>query len=287
MALAIITRITTFYEGLRKDYESTIVSQKEEIVAMNKQLEQKVKEEVAKNREKDRQMLHQSRLAQMGEMISMIAHQWRQPLAAISSTASTLSLDIMMDNYKKEFFEEQINNISNYSQHLSSTIDDFRDFFKNNKEKSKTTLEKVVQSTLSIIKTSLENKNISLKTNFDCNQTINSYPNELKQVVLNLIKNAEDILIEKEIKDPLILIQTFKKDGYCYLRVEDNAGGIPKDIIEKVFDPYFTTKEKRDGTGLGLYMSKTITEDHCKGELNVYNGSLGAVFEIKIIAEVE
>ena len=289
LALFLLTKINVFYEGLRENYEKTIIEQKEKIEKqkvtleeLNKSLEDKVKEEVEKNRKKDKQLLQQSRLAQMGEMISMIAHQWRQPLTAISSTANTLTLDIIMDNYNKEFFQEQVDNIANYSQHLSLTIDDFRNFFKNNKEKQDITLEEIVKSTLSIIKTSLDNKQISLITDFNCHKNINTYPNELKQVVLNLIKNAEDVLIEKNIENPQIKIKTYAKNDKCYLIVEDNAGGIPKNIIDKIFDPYFSTKKAKDGTGLGLYMSKTIVQEHCQGLLNVENTKFGAVFKIEL-----
>jgi signal transduction histidine kinase len=253
-----------------------------ELEHINSSLESRIKVEIQNSKEKDKQLFQQSRLAQMGEMISMIAHQWRQPLTAISSTANTLSLDILMDNYEKDFFAKQIDNIAGYSQHLSSTIDDFRNFFKQNKERQDTTLEELVDNTLSIISSSLESKSIVLNTNFNSHKTINTYPNELKQVVLNLIKNAEDILLEKKIKNPQITIKTFYDDDYYSLSIADNAGGVPASIIDKIFDPYFTTKSKRDGTGLGLYMSKTIAQEHCGGELMVSNEDDGAIFTIKL-----
>jgi PAS domain S-box-containing protein len=233
-------------------------------------------------KDKEAYLLQQSRLTQMGEMISMIAHQWRQPLAAISSTANSMILKNMMGQYEKEFFGQRLNNISEYSQHLSSTIDDFRNFFKKTKEKKDLTLESVVEDSLKIIQINLENKNIEIKKEFSLNETINSFPNELRQVVLNLIKNAEDILEEKDIESKWIKIKTYKENDLNVLEVSDNAGGIPDDIIEKIFEPYFSTKQNRDGTGLGLYMSKSIIEEHCSGKLSVTNDKYGAIFKVEL-----
>ena len=225
-------------------------------------------------------MLQQSRMAQMGEMLSMIAHQWRQPLAAISATTSDLEMQMMLDTYDKEGFTEGIQNISSYSQHLSSTIDDFRGFFKENKAAVDITPEELIYSTTKIIGSALKMKNIKLSIQIESNDTINTIANEFKQVLLNLIKNAEDVLLEKNIKDPVINIKSQKRDNKIYFIVSDNGGGIPKEIIDKIFDPYFTTKDKKDGTGLGLYMSRTIIEEHCNGRLSVRNGEEGAVFEV-------
>jgi signal transduction histidine kinase len=249
-----------------------------ELEDFNKRLRRTVKNEVEKNRQKDQQLLQQSRLAQMGEMISMIAHQWRQPLAAISSSSATIKLKAMLGKLDKDSAIELSTNIATYSQHLSVTIDDFRDFFKSNKEKRDTTYGELVENVLGIIGSSIQNKNITLKKDLKSEVVFNTYKNELKQVVLNLIKNAEDILLEKNIKDPEIVIRTYENT----LTVSDNGGGIPEDIIDKIFDPYFSTKLEKNGTGLGLYMSKTIIHEHCGGELSVQNSDEGAVFTIAL-----
>ena len=248
---------------------------------LNKTLEEKIKYEVEKNREKDKQMLQQSKLAQMGEMISMIAHQWRQPLTAIGATTNNLLFKLVMDQYDKKEFEKEISLISDYSQHLSKTIDDFRGFFKTNKSKENTTLEEIVTSTINIIKPSIINQDILLSIEINCKSSINTYPNEIKQVVLNLIKNAEDVLKEKKIRNPSITILTKCINKKRLIIVKDNAGGIPNEIIDKIFEPYFSTKLEKDGTGLGLYMSKIIIEEHCNGILNVTNDKDGAVFTIE------
>ncbi|MEA3331354.1 MAG: HAMP domain-containing sensor histidine kinase, partial [Campylobacterota bacterium] len=228
-----------------------------ELEETNNSLKLKVKQEVAKNRQKDTQMLQQSRLAQMGEMISMIAHQWRQPLSAVSATAIGIKLKVQLNKLEDDYLLQQITNISNYVQHLSSTIDDFRDFFKPNKNKNETCYCDIIKGVLGIVKVSIENKNIELILDTDCREKFYTYDNELKQVVLNIIKNAEDALLDRKVVNPYIKVKTFKDNNSYILEISDNAGGVPDNIIDKVFDPYFSTKETSGGTGLGLYMSKT------------------------------
>ncbi len=238
--------------------------------------------------QKDQHMFHQSRLAQMGEMISMIAHQWRQPLNAISLTSSNLAFKCIMNDMDNKIFKNELELIDEYAQHLSKTIDDFRGFFKEDKVQELVSLEDIINSTLNIVQTSIENKNIKIVTNLNCNTPFNTYPNEIKQVVLNIIKNAEDILLEKKIKNPVITIETLCSANKINkeLIIKDNGGGVPQDIISKIFEPYFSTKKERDGTGLGLYMSKTIIEEHCGGKLNVSNDKDGAVFTLVFIEKV-
>ena len=210
----------------------------------------------------------------------MIAHQWRQPLNAISLTSGIIRMKAQRGKLEDTKAIELSNNIAEYSHHLSETINDFRDFFKSEKKAEETSYTEITQSVLKIIEESIINKQIELIKNFHCEDKFVSYPNELKQVVLNLIKNAEDILIEKEVKKPYIKIQTYKMNHKFVLELSDNGGGIPVSIINNVFDPYFSTKTQKDGTGLGLYMSKTIIEQHCNGELSVSNNEVGAVFKV-------
>ncbi len=254
---------------------------------LNVNLKKDITQAIKDNRYKEQQLFQQSRLAQMGEMISMIAHQWRQPLTAISATSAGISLKAKLHKLDENIAIELADKISNYAQHLSSTIDDFREFFKSNKEKKEITFNELVNGVLNIVKDSITNKNIELITKLNCNHKLNTYPNEIKQVILNLIKNSEDILIEKDIKNPVITIETkcdldFKSP---ILMIKDNGGGIPDDISSQIFDPYFSTKTEKNGTGLGLYMSKTIIEEHCNGELSVSNDKYGAVFTIKLKGE--
>ena len=250
----------------------------QQIKKFNETLELRIDEEVKKNREKDKQILQQSRLAQMGEMISMIAHQWRQPLSAIGSTSVALNFKAQLHKLDDAQTIELTNNISDYVSHLSTTIDDFRDFFKSNKIKNDTTYNEILSGVLGIIDASIKNRNITIVKELQSELIFHTYINELKQVVLNLLKNAEDILLEKNIENPKILIKTYDN----VLEISDNAGGVPSEILDKVFDPYFSTKKEKNGTGLGLYMSKTIIEEHCDGTLSVHNNDEGAVFTIKM-----
>jgi len=247
-------------------------------ITESEQLIEKIKQEEYKNKKTQELMQQQSRLAQMGEMISMIAHQWRQPLSAITATTGTLELKAKMNKLDKEDVELSAKKIREFSLHLSSTIDDFRNFFKTKKEKTLTSFEKIIESVKSIIDSTLSHNNIKLEVINKSNIDLYTYEGELKQVVLNLIKNAEDALIENEIKDPKITITIDENE----LSIHDNAGGIPEEIINKIFNPYFSTKVNKDGTGLGLYMSKTIVEEHCHGKLEVINEDNGAKFIITI-----
>ncbi|MBE9525513.1 MAG: HAMP domain-containing protein [Proteobacteria bacterium] len=266
------TELNTLHTNL----ESEIERKTQELKELNDNLHSLVVSEIEKNRQKEQQLVQQSRLAQMGEMISMIAHQWRQPLAAISSTSMAIHLKAQLNKLDNDTAIELSDKISDYSQHLSTTIDDFREFFKPNKEKQETNYTELVDGVLKIIKVSINNKDIEIITHLNCHKTLYSYPNEIKQVILNLLKNAEDALLEKQPDNPVITIAT--QDGI--LTVSDNAGGISEEYIDKIFAPYFSTKTKKDGTGLGLYMSKTIIEEHCGGRLSVSNDKEGAVFMV-------
>ncbi len=265
------------YSSVRMDITDT-----KKLEELNKTLEERIKKEIKKSRYKDKQLLQQSRLAQMGEMISMIAHQWRQPLAAISSTSSTIFLKAKLNKLDGSTALELSQKITDFSKHLSNTIEDFRNFFKADKKQESVDFDMIIEAGLDIVQPSLDDKKIKVITELNSHSSFVSYANELKQVILNLIKNAEDILVEKEIKDPKITIKTYEKEDAYILEVLDNAGGIPKKIMPKIFDPYFSTKTKKDGTGLGLYMSKIIVEDHCKGVLEVENYKEGALFRIII-----
>jgi len=266
----------------RKELELQRVLDKGKIEHLNRTLEERVHTEVQKNREKDRQMLHQSRLAQMGEMISMIAHQWRQPLTSIAAASGVISLKAQLGKLDKETALEVSENIANYTQHLSATIDDFRDFFKQDKEKEATNYSYLVKNVLRIIETSLNSKNIEVIEELNCNDSFMTYSNELKQVLINLIKNAQDILVEKKVKSPYIKLKTYATQDSYILEISDNGGGIEASVMEKIFDPYFSTKLKKDGTGLGLYMSKTIVQEHCGGKLKCFNTQDGVCFRVEI-----
>lgn len=239
-------------------------------------------EDVTEKKEREKMLLLHTKQAQMGEMIGMIAHQWRQPLAAIAATTSSLKLKQSLGSYEEEYFSEQLDKIENYTQHLSETIDDFRNFLKDDKQKININPTNIINSAIDIVKAIFTNRGIELRTNFLSNVELSVYPNELVQVILNLLTNAREVIEEREVKEPIVDIETYEKDDKYHIAIKDNAGGVADDIIDKVFDPYFTTKDGLNGTGLGLYMSKTIIEEHCQGRMVVKNVDDGALFLISL-----
>jgi len=265
---------------------STQIEQNNKLKNINEILEGRIKIEVERNREQDKQLLQQSRLAQMGEMISMIAHQWRQPLGAISTTTANLKLKIDLDMFDfttkshieetNRYIMEKLEDIDEFVQNLTGTIDDFRNFYKPNKQAIELNLKEIVDRSLRIIQTALKNENIELIVKNNSNKLIKIYENELMQVVLNIIKNSQDNFRERRVKNPKIMIEVENNKVLFY----DNGGGISETIIEKIFDPYFSTKNEKNGTGLGLYMSKIIVEDHHNGKLEVQNIDEGVCFTI-------
>ena len=288
-AIPIIEKNGDFYglQGTCKD----ITKQKEAEVFLenvNASLSSRVTNEISKNMEKDKQLIIQSRLAQMGEMISMIAHQWRQPLGAISATSINMQMKIELNSYDlsqeaardiyQKYLYTELSNINGYVQTLTNTIDDFRNFYKPNKTIISTKLDAIITKSLNIIKASLTSENINIIRDYSSDKEVKVYENEIMQVILNILQNAHDNFKEKKIHDPYIMIKTDEK---C-INIFDNGGGIPEDIIGKIFDPYFSTKSQKNGTGLGLYMSKTIIEDHHNGILSVENKNNGACFKITL-----
>ena len=258
----------------------------EQLQKLNETLNERVKEEVFKNIEKDKKMLENSRLAQMGEMISMIAHQWRQPLNAISATASNLKFKTELETFdldtkdgqieQNRYFLDEFQKINSYVQTLTQTIDDFRNFYKPNKSSVSITFEAVVNKSLGIILPSLKTSNIKIVTEYNSDAIIQMHDNEIMQVILNILKNAQDNFKEKDIVEPTITIMTKDKE----LSICDNGGGIPERIIYQIFDPYFSTKDEKNGTGLGLYMSRTIVQEHHDAKLEVENIPNGVCFRI-------
>lgn len=243
-----------------------------ELSDLNNTLEKKVEEELIKNREKDKKLLVQSRLASMGEMIGNIAHQWRQPLSVISTISSGIKLQMESQEVSKKRVTESFEKILECTDFLNQTIEDFREFFVRNREKEIFDIVKYVEKTISIINISFSNFNILLinnKCNFECKTY--SYPNELIQVFLNIFNNAKDVLVEKNILKKLVFIEYSSNQNYNIISIFDNGGGISKNIMDKIFDPYFTTKHSSLGTGIGLFMSKQIVEKHSNGKLEVKN----------------
>ena len=272
-------------EILNATLEQRVKKQTKELRDLNANLEKRVKMEVEKNREKDRLMFQQARLASMGEMIGNIAHQWRQPLS---------QLNILLYKMKKESISKQncgdceklYKEGKEIIKKMSRTIDDFRNFFNPNKKKEIFFIKDALEESCSIIKKTLKSENITLKLKYDKNIKIIGFPNEFSQVLINIITNAKDALREKD-GDKHIKIETHKifdeKLKNCAkISICDNGCGIKEEIFEKIFEPYFTTKHASQGTGIGLYMCKQIVENSMKGKIFAKNQDNGVCFIIII-----
>ncbi len=246
------------------------------------QLNKKLEAEIAERQHQEKLLIQNSKLAAMGEMIGMIAHQWRQPLSSISTLSGNLKVLIDLEVFDPDQFIEQLLEINNHAQYLSKTINDFRHFFKPDNPQEMVMMYDIIEDTLGIVGRSLEYKNISVIKDCSFKSKISTHPRELMQVFLNLLKNATDVLVERKIQQPQVIIKGFEKDGYQIIEVLDNGGGVSEDIIDKICDPYFSTKGPAKGTGLGLYMSKTIVEQHCRGRIRVSNRKEGACFTVEL-----
>ncbi len=221
--------------------------------------------------EKDALIAQQSKMAAMGEMLENIAHQWRQPLSAISTASTGIQLQMeIYEEVSKEFLLENVELINEHSQYLSKTIEDFRNFFSPNKVKLKFEISKTIEKTLYLIAARIKEHNINIVKNID-NVEITSLENELIQILLNILNNAIDALEINKIEDKYIFINILKNKKELKIEIKDNAGGIYSDIINRIFEPYFTTKHKSQGTGIGLYMSTEIIKKHLYGNIHVNN----------------
>lgn len=290
VTLEIKKRIRITFQAMQdqnKLLEEKVKQRTRELEELNQGLKKRVEEEVKKTREKEQLLVQQSKMSAMGEMISMIAHQWRQPLSSIGTVVGNLQVRYELESLQKEEFNQAIEDINNQTQYLSSTITDFRKFLSPTKKLERADFAEIVENSLKIIGKSLDNKAIKLQKEYRYRQELMTFPNELMQVIINILKNAQDVLMERNVADPWIMLSGKETNRHLEFVINDNAGGIPEGILQNIFEPYFTTKTKSDGTGLGLYMSKTIIERHCKGKLSVFNNDHGACFRIELPLEME
>jgi C4-dicarboxylate-specific signal transduction histidine kinase len=233
-------------------------------------------------RQKDRLLIQQSRQAAMGEMINNIAHQWRQPLNGLGLIIQSLPIMYETGKFTLEYLESTQDKAMKLITHMSQTIEDFRNYFKPDKEKVPFKVESAVSKTLTLIEENFKSHRIVIEVDEGQVSHINGYPNEYSQVLLNIMINARDALMERSITDPKIVISTRTENGKTVVTIGDNAGGIPDEIIGKIFEPYFTTKGPDRGSGVGLFMSKAIIEQNMNGRLTVRNTAEGAEFRIEV-----
>ena len=264
------------YFAIRED-----ITAKKEVLSFNDTLNEKVADEISKNHKKDKLLIQQSKLAAMGEMIGAIAHQWRQPLNTLA-----MQLQFIEDDFEDGLINEEY--LTNYSKEsmklvnfMSKTIDDFRNFFTIDKIKANFDIKDKIKDTINMLSSQLESHEIKLTLEGE-NFVVMGYASEFQQVILNIVNNAKDALLEKMVENAEIKITIASSDNIGCIKIKDNAGGIPTDVIERIFEPYYTTKEQGKGTGLGLYMSKMIIEDNMQGSIIVENKENGAEFIIAL-----
>jgi signal transduction histidine kinase len=272
-------------EIYNQELESQVLKRTQELNDLNKDLDKKIKDEVVQRRKQEALLIHQSRLAAMGEMIGAIAHQWRQPLNALGLVQQNLQFRYQMGKLDEDFMKRSMEKSARLIQKMSSTIDDFRNFFKPNKHIEPFNIKFVIQSTVELLEAQLKNSNIKLIIICDDDLMINGFQGEFSQVILNLVSNAKDALMECNPDQPMINIEVKNnQNGIITITVKDNGGGIPYAIMDKIYDPYFTTKEEGKGTGIGLYMTKIIVENNMSGTLHAFNDIDGANFCIEIMS---
>jgi PAS domain S-box-containing protein len=238
--------------------------------------------DLTQTKENELIMLKQSRFAAMGEMISMIAHQWRQPLSSIAAIISSVKLKIAKESLDLKKLDKKSDEINTHLQYMSQTIDDFRSFFKNDKQKQWFYLNDLLNETINMVSPSFQNCNIQIQFSEKNMKQLYLLENELLQVFLNILNNSKDAFLQNQTKTPLINIDLQEDDKYQIVYITDNAGGIDPEMIHRVFEPYFTTKDNLNGTGIGLYMSKMIIEKHCQGRISVNNIDEGCCFKVMI-----
>ena len=271
----------THYVGYLIDVTDRMEAE-EALTVLNRELLDRVKAEVEKNREKDFVLSRQARFAVMGEMISNIAHQWRQPLSALAIAIQDAKMASKYGEADEKYFEYFEETTMRLIKYMSSTIDDFRNFFRPNKEKTAFLLCESIDQAKALVKETLSSLGIKLNTEIDKGITIDGYPGEFSQVILNLIANAKDAFGASDIEEKHIDVAAKSYDSFVEITVKDNAGGIDEHIFERIFEPYFTTKHQAQGTGLGLYMAKMIIEQSMNGSIWVKNVDGGALFTIRI-----
>lgn len=266
----------------RKLVEQELHEQTKELEELNLSLEERIKVAVTELRQKDQALIQQSRLAAMGEMINNIAHQWRQPLNNIGLIIQNIQFSYGAGTITKEEMNDEINKTMDIIIHMSRTIDDFRNFFREDKQKSTFFVGSAIQHALEFVSSALSSRNIKVVFIDDKNISTVGYQNEYAQVLLNIISNTRETCLERGTKAPCIRIRVTSENTRSVVYISDNCGGIADDVMPRIFDPYFTTREPDKGSGIGLYMSKVIIEQNMNGSLTAKNIEDGVEFRIEV-----
>jgi signal transduction histidine kinase len=293
----------------RKQVEQALQEKTRQLEDLTRNLEKKVAEEIAVRMKNERMMMQQSKMAAMGEMLGAIAHQWRQPLNVVGLIVQRIEDAYARGKLDREYLEETVEKAMSQIHHMSKTIDDFRSFYKPDKEKTVFNAMRAVGDVLSLVSAQLAADNIKYRLTchthgktfenaadvvFCSEKAVEGFRNEFEHAILNLINNARDAIIEKNARGGIVASERgllsfdfYDANGKVIIKVSDNGGGIPPEAMRSIFDPYFTTKETTKGTGLGLYMSKVIVEDHMRGKLSVDNTDGGVIFTIELPIRID
>lgn len=254
----------------------------EELRRLNAGLEERIAVEVEKNREKDHIMAHQARLAAMGEMLSNISHQWRQPLNNVSLIVQNLQLEFEANELTQDTCRTYVQECIQLLTYMSRTIDNFSAFYHPDQERQLFGLFRAVSDVVALVTHDLKSHGITVEVANEQDSQVDGYRNEFAQVLLNLIINAKEALLRLQPSTPLIKIVCTQQENTALITVADNGGGINPELLDKIYDPYFTTKFMSQGTGIGLYMSKMIIEKHMEGRLSLENTGAGTVAAIRL-----
>ncbi|MBU0925123.1 HAMP domain-containing histidine kinase [bacterium] len=260
------------FKQLHNSLEEKVNIKTKELQELNNSLETKISKEVILNRKKDIIMFQQARFASLGEMLNNIAHQWRQPLGSITMIIQSFQTKMLLGKLNQNFVDEKVKDALLLANNMSNTLDDFKNFFSPNKIKSEFSIKNCIEHSIELSKYLLIQEGIEVKLTIKKDIKINSFYNELSHVFLNIISNSKDALssnVDKNDRIIKIIVNKFK--NHLVVNILDNGGGIPQEILAKIFEPYYTTKYKSAGTGIGLYMSKQIIEKHMDGEISCKN----------------
>jgi PAS domain S-box-containing protein len=268
--------------GIRTRAQEELAIKQQQLELLNQSLGVRISETVAELRQKDQLMIQQGRLAAMGEMINNIAHQWRQPLNNVGLIVQNLQLSYEAGKLTPEEMEKEVATAMDVIMHMSHTIDDFRNFFRPEKEKHRFCINDAVKYAVDFALATLASSHIRVELDEGDSVSAFGYQNEYIQVLLNILGNARDFLEKRNVSEPWVHITVTVGDGRSVVIIRDNGGGIAEDVLPKIFDPYFTTKEPGKGTGIGLYMSKAIIEKSMDGRLTARNVDGGAEFRIDL-----
>lgn len=270
----------TVLDNITSKYIKLIFKDVTSYETKNKKLQNVIDKEIDKRLESEYLLMQQAKLATMGEMIGHIAHQWRQPLAKLGGIFMNLESSYTFGELTKEYLQEKLHAGNKLIKYMSNTIDDFRNFFEPASNKEIFNINDQIQNALNLLNASLLYRHISIDFQNTKEYFALGYPSEFSQVILNIVANAEDVLVARNIENGIISIKLLQDDTKTIIRIQDNAGGIEKKNLSKIFDSYFTTKHRKEGSGLGLYMSKLIIETKLDGKIMAQNDKQGAVFSI-------